>query len=319
VTGLVASIALLGIALPHLVRLHQTKPATAATLWIAALTIRALASISLGVFALLVFPDTSAYRVLTHWCEHAVTPVLGLHLAIQGHAIGAVGVLVPLVGAGGALVATAVRTGYAMRSLHEMLSSRSLGAGPAGSVIVGGPDVVVAAAGLMRPKVVVSAGALATLDDEELAAGLAHEHGHIQRRHHLLLAYAEVCRALARILPGTRRAVAEFRFQLERDADDWALRHHHDPCALASAICKAATFRPTPTVVGLGSGALERRVDELMASPSHSPGSWRRRAVDTAAVLMVSVAISSAVALPAEALAGGPAHVVPHSAHHCAD
>jgi Zn-dependent protease with chaperone function len=319
VTGVVASLALLAIALPHLVRLDRTKPATAATLWIAALTIRALASISLALYALLVFPDTSVYRVLTHWCEHAVAPVMGLDLHIQGHAIGAVVVLVPVVGAGGALVATAARTGGAARSLQQMLSVHSLGIGPAGSMIVGGPEVVVAAAGLVRPRVVVTAGALATLDDDELAAGLAHEHGHIVRRHHLLLAYAEGCRAVAAQLPGTRRAVSEFRFQLERDADEWALRHHHDPCALASAICKAATFRTTPTVVGLGSGAVERRVDELMASPSPPPGHWRRRIVDTAAVLVVSVAISSAVALPAEALAGAPAQVVPHAEHHCAD
>jgi hypothetical protein len=32
---------------------------------------------------------------------------------------------------------------------------------------------------------------------------------------------------------------------------------------------------------------------------------------------MVCVALGSTVALPAEALAGGAAHVVPHAEHHC--
>jgi hypothetical protein len=318
VTATIASLALVSIALPHLVRLDRAKPVTAAALWLAALTSRALASVSFALYALLIFPDTSAYRVLTHWCEHAVAPIVHVHIDIQGHAIGAVAVIVPLVAAAGALLVAVARTGRTVRSLHDLLASGSLGRGPGESLIVGGPEVVVAAAGLVRPRIVVTAGALATLDDDELAAGLAHERGHIVRRHHLLLAYADGCRALARLLPGTRRAVSEFRFQLERDADEWALRHQHDPCALASAICKAATVRPAPTIVSLGGGTLERRVDELMGGSSPSR-SWRRRMVDAAAVLMVSIALSLAAALPAEALGGGLAQVVPHAEHHCED
>jgi Zn-dependent protease with chaperone function len=316
-TVAVALLAVVGVALPHLMRLDRARPATAAALWMAALTIRALASISFALYALLVFPDTSLYRAITHWCQHAVAPLLGVHVDMQGHAIGAVLVLIPIVAATGALLLAAIRTGRAVYSVRRLVDSGSLGVGPQGSVIVGGPDVVVAAAGMVRPRVVVTAGTLAMLDDEELAAGLAHEHGHIARRHHLLLAYAEGCRAVAGRLPGTGRAISELRFQLERDADEWALRHHHDPCALASAICKAATLRPAPIVVGLGGGTLERRVDELMGIGSVTPGSRRRRFIDTAAVLMVCVALGSTVALPTEALAGGAAQVVPHAEHHC--
>jgi len=61
--------------------------------------------------------------------------------------------------------------------------------------------VLVAAAGLRKPRVVVSAGALLNLDDEELAASLDHEHGHIVRRHRYVLVAAELCRALARLFP----------------------------------------------------------------------------------------------------------------------
>jgi len=77
------------------------------------------------------------------------------------------------------------------------------------------------------------------LDDEELAASLEHERGHVARRHRFALVIAEVCRASARALPGTRHAVAELIFHLERDADRLVVDRLHDPAALASAICKA--------------------------------------------------------------------------------
>jgi Zn-dependent protease with chaperone function len=320
VTAIVAILAVAGIVLPHILRLGGARPLTAATFWMATLMLRALSSVSVALYVLVVFPDTEAFKVLTHWCEHSVLPLAGIHLDLQGHTFGAVAVLVPVVGLGFALTRAAVRIMRAARSVDRMIRSAALGSGPDGSVIVGGPEVAVAAAGLRHPTIVVTAGALATLDDDELAAGMAHEKGHIARRHHLLLAYAEACRAVAAVLPGTRRAVSELRFQLERDADEWALRRAHDPCALASAICKAATMRTGnhPAVVSLGGGGLERRLDLLMDGAPVAASSMRRRIVDCAAVLMVCVTLSATVAIPSEALAGG-AHVSPHSNHHCLD
>jgi hypothetical protein len=319
VTAALASLVLLGIAVPHLVPLDKVRPATAAILWTAALTLRALTVISAALFLLLVLPGTTVFKVLTHWCAHSVLPVIGLHLDVQGHALGAGAILAPPVLIAVSLVAAVLGTLRAARAIGGSLRSRSLGAGPQGSVIVGGPDVTVAAAGLVHPVIVVTAGALAVLDDEELAAGLAHEKGHIAHRHHLLLLYGECCRAVARLLPGTRRAVAELRFQLERDADEWALHRHHDPCALASAICKAAAdSAPEDSVtLTLRGSALERRLDELLVSERVPVGTFRRRMVDLAAVLMVCVTLASLVAVPAEALAGGRGEVVEHSEHHC--
>lgn len=238
---------------------------------------------------------------------------------VQGHAIGGAAALTPAVLVAVSLLAALLGTMRAARAVAATLRRRSLGAGPQNSVIVGGPEVFVAAAGLVHPTIVVSAGAFAVLDEEELAAGLAHEHGHIARRHHLGLAYAECCRAVARVLPGTRRAVRELRFHLERDADEWALRRNHDPCALASAICKAATTGAyaDPVMVTLGGGAIERPLDGLLGTEPATIGRLRRRIVDYAAVLMVCVTLTALVAIPTEALAGDLGHVADHSEHHC--
>jgi Peptidase family M48 len=319
VIAALALLAVLGVALPHLVRLDGARPATAAILWTAALTLRAMTAVSTALFLVLAFPETSAFKDFTHWCVHSVLPVAGLHVDVHGHAIGDLAVLTPAAVIAVSLMVAALGTMRATRVLTATLRWRSLGSGPEDSVIVGGPEVLVGAAGLVHPRIVVSAGALAVLDDEELAAGLAHEHGHIVRRHHLGLAYAECCRAVARPLPGTRRAVRELRFHLERDADEWALRRHHDPRALASAICKAATTAAPadPVMVPLTGGAIERRLDGLLGSERPAIGGLHRRIVDYAAVLMVCVTLTSLVAIPTEALAGVGVQVADHSQHEC--
>jgi hypothetical protein len=315
----VASLALLAVMLPHVLRLDGVRPATAAVLWTAALTLRAVTAVSLALFLVLVFPETAGFKLVTHWCRDAMLPLLQVHLEVHGHALGAVAVLAPAGVIATTLALALLGTVRVRRAVADALQHSSLGAGPQGSVIVGDPDVVVAAAGLLHPRIFVSAGALAALDDEELAAGLAHESGHIARRHHLLLTYAECCRGVARVLPGTRRAVRELRFQLERDADEWALRRDHDPCALASAICKAAMARSDtgPAIATLAGGAIERRVEELMATGRPAGGSLTRRVVDSTAVVIVCITLTALVTIPAEALAGAIERVPPHSAHQC--
>jgi hypothetical protein len=114
---------------------------------------------------------------------------------------------------------------------------------------------------------VVSAGALTSLDDGELYAGLDHERGHIDRRHRWVLVAAAVLRGLARPLPGTRAAAEELAFHLERDADRFALRRDNEPLDLATAICKAAGGANLGvTAMALNGGGAARRVRQLLES-----------------------------------------------------
>ena len=182
------------------------------------------------------------------------------HHQVAGHAAAALGGLA----LAASLVWALARVAQAAFAVRRLVRA-PLGRGPEGSVIVGGDDVVLAAAGLARPTLVVSAGALARLDDAELAAAIAHERAHIRRRHRYVLLYAELCRVLGRPLPGTARAVRQLRFHIERDADRSAVRERADRLALASAICKAATGATTRAgMAALGGDGTAARVRELL-------------------------------------------------------
>lgn len=259
---MIAALALaaaVGIALPHALRLERTNPAIAAFIWVSALSVRALAAVLAAAWLILYFPATEQFAALTRWCLH------GLAVAhLNGHDVGHVATLAPAALVAASLLSAVVGLRRLRGSLRR-LADRPIGVGPHGSLIVGGQSVTLAVVGLRRPRLLVSAGALLELDDDELAAGLAHERAHVARRHRYALVYAELCRAVARLLPGSRHAAAQVAFHLERDADRWAVRHRVDGRALARALGKAS--RPLPgggLVVALGAGGLDERVAELL-------------------------------------------------------
>lgn len=294
------------IVMPHLLGLKRASPATAATLWAGALGLRALTGVCMALYFVLFMPATQLFDALTHWCWHTIVPLVTTHLGFSGHSIGDAMTTMPSM----LIAASAVSIGFgvwrASRAVRRLLTHEAIGHGPSGSVIVGGNDVVVAAAGLARPRLVVSAGALVRLDDEELAASLDHEHGHIERRHRYILLYVEVCRALGRLLPGTAAAANALRFQLERDADCWALRRLHDPCALASAICKAAAPQPGqgPALTALGgSGDVAGRVNELVAG-RHALSRSKACVLNALAGLSVTLVVALSATAPLAVAAG---------------
>ncbi|MFO1533887.1 MAG: nuclear transport factor 2 family protein, partial [Thermoplasmatota archaeon] len=68
------------------------------------------------------------------------------------------------------LIAVLVQLRHAARAVRRLTSEGVVGAGPDGSLVVADGEMLVAAAGLVRPRVLVSAGALLALDDDELRA-----------------------------------------------------------------------------------------------------------------------------------------------------
>lgn len=301
---------LIGLALtailvaPHLLPQHTIGAPSGIALWTAVLLLRAAVAMTLVVIFIFFVPATELFVLLTHWCLHGVLPFLATHLGFDGHSLGAA-VLVPALVMGVSLVSVAFGAWRGARAVRRWLARSSLGPGPGSSVIVGGSEVVVAAAGLRAPKVVVSAGALVRLDDAELTAGLAHEWGHVRHGHRFVALAGELCHALSRPLPGGKRALASLRFHLERDADDYAVRRTGDRLALASAICKAATAKPRPrsrpAFAALGGSGVPERLRGLMSE--QDPEQSRTDSGVARALAMVMIVLTLALVSAAPGLA----------------
>lgn len=129
------------------------------------------------------------------------------------------------------------------------------------------------AAGLLRPRVLLSRGLLESLGDEERAVVLAHERAHVRRRDAFV---ASVVRALAVIhMPKTARwLVREVEIAAEQACDEEAAEGVGDRLAVASAILTveraaqhAAARELDGLAVGFGECAVERRVEALLADP----------------------------------------------------
>jgi hypothetical protein len=291
------------------------------------LALRALAAMFVVLYLAFYLPGTTQFASLTHWCWHTVLPLLAAHLGVNGHEVADAATIAPGLLLVVSLLSVAFGVFRAARAVRTLLGRDTLGPGPSDSVIVAGPDVMLAAAGLTHPLVVVSAGALLELDDEELAAGLDHEQGHIARRHRFLLVFGELCRGVGRLIPGSRRALNALTFHLERDADQWALRKRHDRLALASAICKsagaAAIADPGAPPIGnapatsLSRAGTAERLTELIEDASTARSGPRMWALNLLAVALVSSTVLTAALLPSTALAGASKLDHAHQIRHC--
>lgn len=108
----------------------------------------------LAAYIALLAPETEAFRVLTHWCQHTMLPVVGVHVDLQGH-VGRIAAVAPAMLAALCLVAGTLGAARATRAVRSALASESLGDGPQDSGIVGGPEVIMAAAKLVHRSAVV--------------------------------------------------------------------------------------------------------------------------------------------------------------------
>lgn len=298
------------ILAPHAVGLQRAAPTTAATVWLLALGVRALLSIGTAIFVFAYLPGTAAFEAVVQWCWHQVLPVVGQHLGLSGHPVGHAALILPALALALSLSWLLFGLARAWLALRRLLA-RHARRGPLGSTVVPDQRVLVAVTALGPGRIVVSDGALATMDAGELAASVAHERAHIDRRHRPLLLLAALLAALARPLPGTRAAQRQLVFSLERDADAFAVRSTRDPLALASAICKAATSAGSPALAFLGGrGSTTHRVKWLLAGAEPSPATVPQRSARALVVLLAGLLVALVLALGLVALAAPDAGAV---------
>jgi Zn-dependent protease with chaperone function len=197
--------------------------------WLTAITsVLALALAALGLLARTVvggwpsFARTVCESVTTGVCPPAVYRSAAYELGLAA---------VAFLG-GITLIVLGCRYGRSLRraslsTREHAETARIVGrraAGPdAAFVLDAAPPAVYCVPG-RPPTIVLTTGALAVLDAEQLAAVLAHERAHLAGRHHLLLAVTRSLAAVAPAIPLFTRGTAEVARLAEMRADDAAAR-----------------------------------------------------------------------------------------------
>jgi Zn-dependent protease with chaperone function len=151
------------------------------------------------------------------------------------------------------------------------LSAGAVPRGPGGSLVVDAEQRGVYCLPGRPHTIVITRGALAALDEEQLAAVLAHERAHLSGRHHLLLA---ITGALAKVLPQGRlftEGADQVARLTELCADDSAARRHGAHTVIGALLALAAYPATTPApspVLGAAGSCVADRVERLLEPPS---------------------------------------------------
>ena len=151
-------------------------------------------------------------------------------------------------------------------------------------------------AGLLRPSIYLSTGALNVLTRQELDAVVAHESHHAAQRDPLRILLARVLRDALFFLPIMRHVADRYSALAEMAADDAALRHCGDRAALASAMLTFEERAPAGAV-----GIAPERVDHLLGEPAR----WQLSLSLLAGGIVTLAAVAALGALTASAVPAG--------------
>ena len=210
-----------------------------------------------------------SWRVTSRAASHQIS-ILGQKLSYPAANVDAI-VIVLLAGLGlvvtARALAGAVRELQASRRFHRFLAGEQPQA-LHDALLIDDAQPRAFCAGLLRPRVYVSTGALSLLDDAALSAVLAHERQHACRRDPLRLAVGRVLARALFFLPGLGDLVERQQALAELSADESAV---NDLPANRSALARAMlSFSDTPADGG-SAGIDPARVDYLLGDPP----SWR--------------------------------------------
>jgi hypothetical protein len=162
------------------------------------------------------------------------------------------------------VIALAARSAVSqLRSRRRFLGRlRVVGAADAAgcpTLIIDDPLPRAFCAGLLRPRIHVSRGALDLLDDDELSAVVAHEAHHARRRDPLRIFIARALADALFFLPVLRRLAERYSALAELAADEAAVRRSGTRKPLAAALL-AFDKSPHAAIVGVA----PERVDHLL-------------------------------------------------------
>ncbi len=118
------------------------------------------------------------------------------------------------------------------------------------------PFPVIAVVGILRPRLFVARGVFEALSEEEFAAVVAHEQGHLAARDNLKRWLLRACRDVLMIVPCGRALDRAWAESAEVSADEFAAhRSATDALELASALVKIARMVPAGARPTMPAGA----------------------------------------------------------------
>jgi BlaR1 peptidase M56 len=215
-----------------------------------------------------------------------------------------------------AALGSAVTTRAVIGTVRELRASRRFcrdlsGEQPPalhGAILIADPRPRAFCAGLLRPRVYVSTGAAALLDDTALGAVLAHERHHARRRDPLRLAVGRVLSDALFFLPELGDLVERQQALAELSADESAVNAKP---ANRSALARAMLSFSDTTACGDSAGIDPARVDYLLGEGP----SWRFPALLCLAATCVLVLFVAVTVLAARVASGSATLAVPFLSH----
>ena len=155
--------------------------------------------------------------------------------------------------------------------------------------------------------IVLTTGAIAALDEQELQAVVAHERAHLRERHSLVVAAAQGL-AKAVPLPLLRTAASEMTRLVELAADDAAAAATDDAAVAGALVRLSGMHAPRAALAAAGSDGLAR-VTRLLDRPQPAHPMHRVALVSALALLALTPALL--VSYPALAAAGAGVCTLP--------
>ncbi len=228
-----------------------------------------LVVLALGSFGFVFVRLFETWRVSPHRVAHQVT-ILGQPLSYP--VANAAAVIIVVLALLGAIVTARALVGAAQEFSAARRFGRRLARDhrphPTGALVVDDERPHAFCAGLFRPRIYLTSGALAILDEGALGAVLTHERHHARRRDPLRLATSRVLARAMFFLPAARELGLQQQALAEMSADESAINAAPgNRSALARAMLSFSDSAEGSDSVGID----PRRVDHLLGE---SP-SWR--------------------------------------------
>jgi len=233
-----------------------------------------LSAVLVGMVTLTVVPTPllPVARAFRDLCDrYPILAILTNHLPPMPVAFLATGLMFALASGGASALARLLRTRRLVRwldrqpgGLPERLATVAnlLGVGDR-ILFLDQPVVAAFCFGLVRPRIVLSAGMLVRLDDDELLAVLAHERHHLRRRDPLRYLLLQTAAASAAVFPVSNFLRRRIETRMELAADQAAVRLT-SPGALAGALLTVLGNGETRMVGAAGLSATEARIAHLL-------------------------------------------------------